>query len=546
MRARAPVALWALAAVVAARAGAAQSLGLAQGRDLPAWMQEWSPVDSHADLPRLLPSASDALPLLLLPTPRVGLFWLGGNPGALPAEVGPEYSNFMGARSGQSGDYHRPLDPGGADLTQVSALSWQPIGRRGAAIGRIVVDQELQDPGTYADQAQPYTSNPFAVTDTAQSPMRRIRLRMEGAAGARVGAWGLGGALGYESRNDYTRHAAFIRFDRQVTPAATLGITRSFGDSGLVLGIHGRWSGGAETVDMNRLTEPGRLYQLEGYADVPAQDVNNYYRRLESNEVSGGGGASGTLAGARWVVFGEAAHYREGLWSQQYTDNPAEDHWETHAWSVGAAVQRALGSQWLVTLQGRYRSLTGNGDLVADSGAVVFRAREHALSGSAEIRLLPTEDGWTGVAVFSVVSDRRQRTDSMAGIGTDLKAFTPGVAVEVGKTVLKRLFISAGAAYATYFPNGTIPEPLARGTAYQTMIAPEIEVEATEASVYALSLSLRWQVRDGMAVWASTRTESLAPTTYGLQLASGFRPDGSRTATSVVFGVALTAPGAQR
>jgi len=539
MSARAAVALWALAAVVTAQAGAAQSLGLAQGRDLPAWMQDWSPIDSHADLPRLLPSASDALPLLLLPTPKVGLFWLAGNPGALPAEVGPEYSSFMGARFGQSGDYRRPLDPGGDDLTQVSALSWQPIGRRAAAIGRIVVDQELQDPGTYADQAQPYTSNPFAVTDTAQSPMRRIRLRMEGAAGARVGAWGLGGALGYESRDDYTRHAAFIRFDRQVTPAATLGLTRTFGDSGLVLGIHGRWSGGAETVNMNRLTEPGRVYQLEGYADVPALDVDTYYRRMERDEVSGGGGASGTLAGARWVVFGEAARYREGLWSATGTDNPPKDHWQTHAWSLGAAVQRRLGSQWLVTLQGRYTALTGNGDLVADSGAVVFRAGEHALSGSAEVRLLPTADGWTGVAVFSLVTDRRRRTDSVADIWTDLKTLTPGIAVEAGRTVLRRLFVSAGAAYAMYSPNGTFPEPLARGTAYQTMIAPEIEVEATEASVYALSLSLRWQVRDGMAVWASTRTESLAPTTYGLQLVSGFRPDGSRTASDVAMGVTL-------
>jgi hypothetical protein len=78
------------------------------------------------------------------------------------------------------------------------------------------------------------------------------------------------------------------------------------------------------------------------------------------------------------------------------------------------------------------------------------------------------------------------------------------------------------------------------------MIAPEIEVEATEASVYALSLSLRWQVRDGMAVWATARSESLALTTYGLQLASGFRPGGSRTASDVVFGVTLTAPGSGR
>ncbi len=546
MNARRVVAIAALVAVGAVRTAGAQSLGLAQGRDLPAWMTAWSPVDSHADLPRLLPSASDALPLLLLPAPKLGLFWLAGNPGALPVEVGPEYSSFMGARSSLAGDYRRPLDPGGDDLTQVSALSWKPIGRRAAAIGRIVVDQELQDPGTYFDQAQPYGSSPFAVTDTAQSPMRKIRLGMEGAAGARLGAWGLGTALGYETRNDYTRHAAFIRFDRDVTSAAALGVARSFGDSGLVIGVHGRWSGGAETVSMNRLTENGRVYQLEGYADVGALDVPQYYRRLESDEVSGTGGASGNLAGARWVVFAEAARYRQRLWSAQYGDNPAADHWETHAWSLGAAGQRALGSQWLVTLQGRYTALTGDGDLFADSGAVVFRAREHALTGSAEIRLLPTRDGWTGVAVLSILSDRRERRDSVADIWTDLETVTPGIAVEAGRTILKRLFVSAGAAYAMYSPSGTIPQPLARGTPYQMMIAPEIEVEATEASVYAVSLSARWQVRDGMAVWASARSESLAPTAYGLQRAAGLRPDGSRTATSVAAGVSLTAPGSER
>jgi hypothetical protein len=538
--ARLAVALWALAATATAEVASAQSLGLAAGRDLPAWMLEWSPVNSHADLPRLLPSAGAALPLLLAPPSKVGLFWLAGNPGALPAEVGEEYSNFMAARSGQKGDYHRPLDPGGASLTQVSALSWQPVGRKAGAIGRIVVDQELQDPGTYADQAQPYTSNPFVVTDTAQSPMRRIRARLEGAAGAQVGAWGLGAALGYETRDDYTRHAAFLRFDRQVTPAATLGITRAFGDSGLVLGVHGRWSGGAENVEMFQNTEAGRVYQLQGYSDVAPRDVQSYYRRMESDEVSGGGGASGTLAGARWVVFGEAARYREGLWSQQFTDSPGKDRWEAHAWSVGAAAQRALpGARWLVTVQGRYTALTGNGNLAADTAGAVFRAREHSASGSVKVRLLPTADGWTGVAVLSVTNDRRERTDTVAGIWTDLETLTPGIAVEAGRTVLKRLFVSAGLAYASYMVRGAIPEPLARGPAYQTMIAPEIEVEATPATVAAYSLSLRWQARDGMAVWASARSESLAPTTGGIQRVSGFRPDGSRTAGYVAFGVTL-------
>ncbi len=171
------------------------------------------------------------------------------------------------------------------------------------------------------------------------------------------------------------------------------------------------------------------------------------------------------------------------------------------------------------------------------------RAREHSLMGRAEVRLLPTAVGWTGAAVFTLVNDRRERTDTIAGIWTDLQTLTPGIVLEAGRTVLKRLFVSAGLAYASYLVRGAMPEPLARGPAYQTTIAPEIEVEATPAAVLACSVGLRWQVRDGTALWLSARSESLAPTTSGLQRVSGFRPDGSRTASYVAFGVALTAPG---
>jgi len=548
MNARLVVALWALAAAATAEAGAAQSLGLAAGRDLPAWMTDWSPLVPRADLPHLLPSASAAQPLLLLPPPKVGLFWLTGNPGAIPGEVGEEYTNFMAAKSGTDGDYRRPLDPGGASLTQFSALSWRPVGRRAAAIGRVIVDQETQSPGTFSDVTEPYSSSPFVVTDTTTGPMRRVRARFEGAAGARVGPWGLGAALGYETRDNYTLHAKFVRFDRQVLPAATLGVTHSFGDSGLVLGVHGRLSRSAETVELYPYGMPGgRVYQLEGYADVVARDVSSYYRRMESDEASAGAGASGRLGGGHWVVFGEAARYRQWLWSQQYTDNPAKDRWEARTWSVGAAAQHELfGGRWLVTVQGRYTSLKGNGDLATDSAGAVIRDRNHSLSGSAEFRLLPIGGGWTGVALISVVNERRERRDSVAGIWTDLETLTPGIAVEAGRTVLKRLFISAGAAYASYMPRGEIPEPLARGKVYTTLIAPEIEVYATEAAVQAFSLSARWQVRDGMALWASARSESLAPTENGLLRAAGLRPPGSRTAQYVAFGVALTAPGVER
>ena len=543
MNARAVVTFWALAATATADIGAAQSLGLATGRDLPAWMVSWSPLDSHADLPRLMPSASTALPLLLLPPPKVGLFWLTGNPAAFPADVGEAYSNFMSARSGQSGDYRRPLDPGGSSLTQVSAVSWRPVGTQGAAIGRIIVDQETLDPGSKADVTQPYTSNPFVVTDTSTSPMRRVRARLEGAAGARLGPWAVGGALGYETRDNYTVHAAFARFDRQVTPALTVGLTRSFGDSGLTVGVHGRWSGGAETIEMYQNTLGGRIYQLEGYSDVVARDQVTYYRRMESDEASAGAGASGRMGAGRWVVFGDWARYRDGLWSQLNTDNPAKDRWETHAWSVGAAVQQALwGGRWLLTVQGRWFSLNGQGDLAMDSAGVIFWAHEHSLSGSAELRLLPVEDGWTAVAVLSVVNERRNRADSAAGIWTTLETLTPGIAIEAGRTALRNVFVSGGVAIASYMPRGEIPERLARGTVYQTLIAPEMDFYATKATTTALSLGVRWQVRDGTALWLAARSETLSPTS-GYQQVSGYSPQGSRTASYVAVGVSLSAAG---
>jgi hypothetical protein len=548
MSARAVVAICALAAVAGAEAGQAQSLGLATGRDLPTWMANWSPLVPRADLPHLLPSASPAQPLLLVPATKVGLFWLAGNPGAFPGEVGEEYTNFMVTRTAQDGDYRRPLDPGGADLTQFSAMSWRPVGTRAAAIGRVIVDQETQSPGAYADVTEPYSSSPFVVTDTTTGTMRRVRARFEGAAGARVGRWGLGTALGYETRNNYTLRAKFARFDTRVLPAATLGVTHSFGDSALVLGVHGRAARVAETVMLLPYGVPGgRVYQLEGYADVVARDVSSFWRRMEGDEASAGAGASGRLAGARWVVFGDVARYRAGYWSTMYGDNPAKDRWEARTWSVGAAAQRALaGGRWLVTLQGQYTSLEGDGDLARDSAGTIIRERNHSLSASAEVRLLPVGSPWTGVALVSVVNERRERRDSVAGIWTNLETLTPGIAIEAGRTILKRLFVSAGFAYAQYMPRGEIPEPFARGKVYTTLIAPEVEVYATEAAVTSLSLSLRWQVRDGMALWATARSESLAPTENGLTRIAGLRPGGNRTAQYVAFGVALTAPGPER
>lgn len=150
----------------------AQALGVEPGRDLPGWLERWSPLTTAGDLPRRLPSASALMPHLLLPVPGTGLFWTGGNPGALPWDVTDRRGDLSASVAGEDGDYRRPLDPASSTVTRFGGMAWQPIAPRAAVIGRVLFDRTEHDPSSTNVMNDPYASSPFVITDTTRSPMR--------------------------------------------------------------------------------------------------------------------------------------------------------------------------------------------------------------------------------------------------------------------------------------------------------------------------------------------------------------------------------------
>jgi hypothetical protein len=538
MQARAGL-FWALALAATPGALGGQSLGLDPDRDMPDWLERWSPLQLQGDLPRRLPSASCALPLLLLPITRVGLFWTAGNPAALPGAVADPYADYRLAAGKQDGDYRRPLDPGQSALVRLSSLSWGRVGTAGAMIGRVVVDRETLDPGTQADVPEAYATSPFVVTDTFATPLRRTRVRLEGAAGWQLGRYALGGALGYETLDNTTITGGVDRSSRRVAPAFAIGAARSLSAGGLQLGIHARWRGTAETVELTPLTATGRVFELTGYREASPIQVGPpfYYRRIEESAPSAGVAVAGSWGAMQWIVLGEVAHLWQRRWRQQ-TDDPAKDRWDTRAWTVGAALARPVGDRALVVVELRRTALSGNGTLALDSLGVIFTAVERALTGTAELRLLPISRGWTGLARLSVVNERRERADSVAQLRSVLETLTPSLMLEVGRAVSDALFLSAGYAVGVYQARGETPLPTAQGSFFRRLIAPELDLESTSAAPQALSVAARWQVRVGTAVWVSGRSESLGPSGTR-RLFTGISPTGSRTAQSLTFGVTV-------
>ena len=71
---------------------------------------------------------------------------------------------------------------------------------------------------------------------------------------------------------------------------------------------------------------------------------------------------------------------------------------------------------------------------------------------------------------------------------------------------------------------------------YQYYFAPEVDLYASNASPTALSAMVRYRVSKSATLWASGRTERVAPADAPL---STFTPGGSRTSTGVAGGVTL-------
>lgn len=516
---------FATAAPRALHAQAATGSTGATGSDPGAgWLTGWSPLRPISDLPRVIPGTTLALPgLLTTPAPRAGLFWTAGNPAALVAEQGDGWTAFQLETLSADGEYRRPLDPGTEEGTRLSAQGWGAAGTRSAAAGRLVLDRLESASPAHAAVAFPFGSSPLVILDTAASAMGHTAARIEGAGGVAIGPAALGVALGYQAQESRTLAAPVPRQIRVAAPAATLGATLAVpGTNRVHVGVHARWQRARQGIGMYSIAAATRVYQIAGYDEVGAMDlVGTFYNRDIQRESRGAGVAlAATIAGARFVVFGEAGSTEEAHTSVQAVDPPS-DTWTADGLSFGIAATRTFLSDRL-DLHGTVRraSVDGLTRLHEWEDAVIFTAKESRLELALDGRL--DLDPWTlGVRVAGT-HESRLRTDSMADMPAEIESWTTAGAAEVARTIAGGLSASAGFSLATYKPAGFIPAPEEPAPLFVGFLGPELVFYGTKAMAHATALTLGWdpptsraafylQARFGSASPSGTRRFQMGP-----------------------------------
>lgn len=503
--------------------------------DLPAWMTNWNPLSRIADLPRRLPSGSRFPDLLSAPEPRVGEFWTAGNPGALRRELDDRRADFRLAVRNASGDYARPLDPGGMGQTAVSTTGWTPVGGRGAAIGGAVFDRASLRDSSFADVLLPYGSNPFVVADTMGHPVRRSAARLEGALAWEFGRLGVGFAVGWEGQSSRTTASPVPRLDRTATPAFSGGVTYDLGP--IRLGGFGRWRRSAEFIQIHTVSQPGRIFQLEGYAEPVPLDLNQIYqRRLERTSSAFGASAAFAAAGGEWAVYGLRERASEGQFVRLLESDPPRDTWDADGWKFGMAGQWAFeraGAEWLVTLDGAYRTLGGEA-FQAAIGDVIFTADESRLELRLDARAR-FAGGWLLGGRAELSRDRRDRRDLFAAATSDIRGIEGGGALELGRVLGERVGVSAGLQVASYGPAGTMPNPSRLGPEYQRFVGPSLAIDLNQVLVTGAVLTLRWQTGQTTGFWLRGMFGALSPSDGLLPLT----PAGSRRAWALTAGAVV-------
>jgi hypothetical protein len=515
----------------------AQTAGLGDENPLPAWLETWSPLGARADLPRYLPH-TDAIPSsLLLPAPRVGLFWTAGNPAGLRDELADRRTDFAFDFRHESGALRRPLDPPAGSLRQASGMGWAPVDDRLALLGRFVAGEDRFDPGAHADMVEAYPTSPFVSLDTSSTPTRSTRAALEGALSLRLGAWGLGLTAGYEGLNHETIAAGFIREGRQTLPGATIGLTRRIG--AVRFGPYARWRNRTETLYLIVREAGGLVIEGEGLREVtPFTPIGYYYRRVEEDIPTAGWSVAGPLAGGHWAVYAERSWLRERL-TRQEANNPAEDTWNADAWDGGAAFQRALGPHGLFTLEGHYTTLTGAGDLALDTLGVIFQASEDAFLGTAEVRVQPDTVGLALAVGVQVRLEHRVRNALTVPIAGQVTGLTEGVSLELGWVFSPKLFLGATLASAVYSANSAFPKPLALGEVYRDYWFGDFDLAARTSEPWLGALAARWTASARTSLWISLTGETLSTPTTSF---SATGANGSRTALGATAGVTLWGP----
>ena len=521
-----------------ARAQGVRTPGTAPaGTDAADWATgAWSPFAPIADLPRTPPGAPPLPSLLTVPAPRVGLAWTAGDPSGLPADVRGPWGSIATSGAGERGEYRRPLDPAQSSVLQGHLVGWRTLGRRGAAVGRIVVDQESRDPSSASNVIAPYATSPFILLDSSATAMRLQRARLEGAAGWTVGAWAVGIGAGIESRDGRSERTQVPRLARAAAPAVSGGVSRALPWSGVRLSAFARWAGEAETAQVIPRTGTGTGYLLVGYTEpdrIQLTPSSFFERRLERGATAVGGGAAGSLFGAAWTIAAEATQRREDYTSQR-RDDPQSDRWTaTGSRAVAGAQRQVMGDRLLVTARGELVSLEGEGRRF-DLEGIVFRAVERMWQVDGEVRWAPTSSAWMAAASGSVRREERTRRDFVAEREVVVNSWAPSVSLEVARRITGPWDVSAALGIGQYQPAARIPNAALEGPVYQAYVGPSVAYDASAATVQRAALTARYRLPRGAAVWLSGRRDTRS---VGSGTATAGGPAGSRNAWALAVGV---------
>lgn len=492
--------------------------------ETPAWMTAWSPLARLGTWEREVPSALPSLRLLDAPAPRVGQLWSTGTPAALAHEADDAWGELRFRGGGDEGEYRRPLDARDHRAIQLSALRWQPLGKRSGVAGRVVADETTSDVGSPAIYLVRHSPDPFVFADTTTPPMRHVRVRLESAYGWRAGPWAIGAGLGLEMSDDRTRRARAARLGRVSAPALSFGLLRVLSDSGLSVSVAGRW---AEANENSRIALPGgivtEVVELDGLRDPEprrAAGPSVVARNVGRNSHALGGGLAGRLARWHWVVHGEREHLKNVHVGSRLTDE-VPNRWEAKAWRVGFdALGRAGPLRAFVSA--RYAALGGDAfrrDL--EGQGAIFRARQRTFTGFVDLRAADADSVWIAGLHVSIGRTTRLRRDFLVRVTEDIADVSPGVSVEAARWLSERVALSLGGSFSRYEPSGTILDSGMIGRIQPELVAPELALHAAAARAYAASATVLAHLGQDATLVVCGRFDRSGPVDAGPGLGAG-------------------------
>ena len=510
--------MMALAAPGPTAAQSADPLTPLRSPEAPAWMTAWSPLARLGTWEREVPSAPPSLRLLDAPAPRVGQLWSTGTPAALAHEADDAWGEIRFRRGGDEGEYRRPLDARDHRAIQLSALRWQPLGKRSGVAGRVVADETTSDVGSPAIYQVRHSPDPFVFTDTTTPPMRHVRVRVESAYGWRAGPWAIGAGLGLEMSDDRTRKARAARLGRVSAPALSFGLLRVLSDAGLSVSAFGRW---AEANENSRIALPGgivtEVVELDGLGDPEprrAAGPSVVARNVRRNSYALGGGLAGRLDRWQWVVHGEREHLENVHVGSRLTDE-VPNRWDARGWRVGLdALSRAGPLRAVVSA--RYAVLDGDAfrrDL--EGQGAIFRARQRTFRGFVDLRAADADSVWIAGLHVSIGRTTRLRRDFLVRVTEDIADVSPGVSVEAARWLSERVALSLGGSFSRYEPSGTILDSGMIGRIQPELVAPELALHATATRAYAASAMVLAHLAQGATLVVRGRLDRTGPVDAG-------------------------------